>query len=109
MTLNKLNKIFLFNLRQGISFVVPKGSVVFDSESNFKISQKNFATKISRRLLVSQEFQIAISRHQMALDSHKYHHSTQNQKLHRPFILRFFSQEIDLLTFSIFFKGSLLF
>ena len=40
-----------------------------------------------------RDFQFAISRHQMAPDSRKYHHSTQNQKLHRTVPLDFFQKK----------------
>ena len=39
------------------------------------------------------DFQISITHHQMALDSRKYHHSTQNQKIHRTVSLIFFSKK----------------
>ena len=47
--------------------------------STKKTPQKIFAVTAAQ----ISDFQIALTHHQMALESRKYHYSTQNQKLHR--------------------------
>ena len=70
-----------------MKFLILSKIVVLSTFSTYRLTLLIETKKSPKKF---SDFQIAIRHHQMALESRKCHHSTQNQKLHRTVSLDFF-------------------
>ena len=64
-------------------FLAPFGGELLSARRIFYSTKKNPQKIFAVTAAQISDFQIALTHHQMALESRKYHHSTQNKKLHR--------------------------